>query len=166
MISITCKVLCSVVDALVHSHETIFSSGVLTALQVRAHIWQHSSDTLLVFGHMSANFRTYFKNKSVLETLQSARSIRTTLSAVVNAHHVNNSHQSSTRCEVKSIFDHSRPFLLLCFAPYFKFEFQKGYIFECQFLFYYYKSKFSHSLLHPVIRKAVNRNGPKVVLCV
>jgi hypothetical protein len=105
MISITCKVLCSVVDALVHSHETIFSSGVLTALQVRAHIWQHSSDTLLVFGHMSANFRTYFKNKSVLETLQSARSIRTTLSAVVNAHHVNNSHQSSTRCEVKSILN-------------------------------------------------------------
>jgi hypothetical protein len=44
----------------------------------------HSPDTLLVFGHKSANFRTYFKNKSVLETLKSAESIGTTHSAVVN----------------------------------------------------------------------------------
>ena len=32
-------------------------------------------------------------------------------------------------------------FLLLFFVPYFKFRFQKGYLFECQFLFYFYKSK-------------------------
>jgi hypothetical protein len=41
---------------------------LLTAFQARIHIWYHSPDTLLVFDHKSANFRTYFKNKSVLDT--------------------------------------------------------------------------------------------------
>ena len=43
----------------------------------------HSPDTLAVFGHKSANFRTYFKNKSVLEVLQSVKSIGTTCGAVI-----------------------------------------------------------------------------------
>jgi hypothetical protein len=50
--------------------------------------------SLLMFGHNSANFRTYFKNKSVLEILQSAKSIGTTRSTVINARHFDRGCQS------------------------------------------------------------------------
>jgi hypothetical protein len=47
-----------------------FFNHWLTWIKIAGYICPSSPDTLLVFGHKSAYFRTYFKNKSVLETLQ------------------------------------------------------------------------------------------------
>ena len=55
------------------------ASKKLTGIQIVVHnICPSSPDILLVFGHNSANFWSSIKNKSILETLKSAKSIGTT----------------------------------------------------------------------------------------
>jgi hypothetical protein len=73
-----------------------------------------------VFGHNSANFRTYFKNKSVLKTLKSAESIGATRSAGVNTLHFDRGRQSSSPAQGEIDFDRSRAFLLLFFRATFQ----------------------------------------------
>ena len=104
-----------------------------------------SPDTSLVFSHKSANFMTYFKNKSVLETF------------------FNHSRQSSNpSAEWSWFFDTILLFLMLFLVPKFKFEFQKGYLFNANSYFAFTSLNYPHSLLlsHVIVVAAAKVRFP------
>jgi hypothetical protein len=123
------------------------------------HIWHHSPDTLLVFGHKSANFRTYFKTKCVLETLQSAKPIRTTRSAVLNTRHFDRSCRNQAPGEVKLIFDHSCAFFVVIFSRHISnLNFSRDTFSNANSYFIFTSLNCPHSLLNLLTSKAVNRH--------